>query len=246
MHWDVVLSGAFFIAIASFLRGLTGFGFAIVAMPLLALVFPPMIAVPVATLLQIPSGLPTVLRDWPDTDFRAACLAGLGGIPALVPGVYLVATMPADFMRLAVGAAVLLSTVALAFGTSIGRPPKNIELFGAGALSGLLQGAVAMAGPPVIMLILASSWSAARCRATLSCVFLILGTASVIIGTWQGLVTMECVMIAAVAVPGLLVGQYLGAYVFDRVDAKKYRTISILCVAATGAVVTIKGLVSYF
>lgn len=246
MHWDVVLSGALFVAIASFLRGLTGFGFAIVATPLLALVFPPAIAVPVATLLQIPSGLPTVLRDWSDTDFRAAGMAALGGIPALVPGVYLVATMPADIMRLAVGAVVVLSTAALAFGTRIGRPPKSGELFGAGALSGLLQGAVGMAGPPVIMLVLASSWSAARCRATLSCVFLILGTVSVIIGTWQGLVTRECLMIAAIAVPGLLLGQHLGAYVFDRIDAQKYRVISIACVAATGAVVTVKGLVSYF
>ncbi len=117
MDWAIVLSGAFFIALASFLRGLTGFGFAIVATPLLAFVMPPSIAVPVAILLQIPSGLPTVFRDWPDTDFRAAGIAWIAGVPALVPGLYLVANASADVMRLVVGAAVVLSTITLAFGS---------------------------------------------------------------------------------------------------------------------------------
>ncbi|AEI02430.1 putative transmembrane protein [Afipia carboxidovorans OM5] len=245
MQWGMVLAAVIFIGIASFVRGLTGFGFAIVATPLLALVFPPAVAVPVATLLQIPSGLPTVFRDWPDTDFRSASIAWLGGVPALVPGVYLVANMSPDIMRLAVGVAVVFSSLCLAFGVKANRNPKGYELFGAGALSGLMQGAVAMAGPPVILLILSSSWSAARCRATLSCVFLFLGTASVVIGFLHGIVTRECVVIATLSIPALLLGQYLGAYVFDRIDASKYRKISILCVAATGVVVTIKGLSFY-
>jgi uncharacterized membrane protein YfcA len=246
VDWAIVLSGAFFIALASFLRGLTGFGFAIVATPLLAFVMPPSIAVPVAILLQIPSGLPMVFRDWPDTDFRAAGIAWISGVPALVPGLYLVANASADVMRLVVGAAVVLSTIALAFGSKINRPPRPIELLGAGALSGLMQGAVAMAGPPLIVLILASSWTAARCRATLSLFFLLLGTASLVIGVWRGVVTRECVVIAACGLPGLLLGQILGAYLFVRIDAQKYRTISILSVAATGILVTIKGLIPYF
>jgi uncharacterized membrane protein YfcA len=244
MNWTIV-AGAFFIALASFLRGLTGFGFAIVATPLLALVFPPSIAVPVATLLQIPSGLPTVIRDWPDTDFRAAATAWVGGAPALIPGIYLVASAPADFMRLLVGAAVVMSAVGLVLGIKLHRGPKPAELLGAGALSGLLQGSVAMAGPPIIVLILSSSWTAARCRATLSCVFLLLGTASVIFGILHGIVTWECVVIALLSLPGLLVGQYLGARLFSQIDGKKYRTISIVCVAATGVLVILRGLASY-
>lgn len=241
----LAISGAAFaVTVASFVRGLTGFGFAIVATPLLALVYPPAIAVPVATLLQIPSGLPTVIRDWPDTNFRAAATAWLGGLPALIPGVFLVGSVPADAMRLIVGAAVVFSTVALAFGKKLDREPKPYELVGAGALSGLMQGAVAMAGPPVILLILSSSWTAARCRATLSFVFLLLGTASLIFGAIHGLVTTESLIIAAATVPGLLLGQAIGSWLFLRVDAKRYRSISTFCVAITGVLVVIRGLLS--
>ncbi|WJR75865.1 sulfite exporter TauE/SafE family protein [Bradyrhizobium sp. NP1] len=245
MNWLAVSEAALAVAMASFVRGLTGFGFAIVATPLLALVYPPAIAVPVATLLQIPSGLPTVLRDWRDTDFRAAATAWIGGLPALIPGVFLLGILSADVMRLAVGGAVIFSTVALAFGKKIGRDPKPYELMGAGALSGLMQGAVAMAGPPVILLILSSSWNAARCRATLSFVFLLLGTASLVFGTIHGIVTKESILIAAVTVPGLLLGQMVGSHLFQRIDAKRYRSISTICVAVTGALVVIRGLMSF-
>lgn len=244
MNWMIV-AGAFFVGLASFLRGLTGFGFAIVATPLLALVLPPAVAVPVATLLQIPSGLPIVFRDWPDTDFRAAVTAWIGGAPALIPGIYLLASAPADLMRLLVGTAVVLSALGLLLGIKMNRGPKRIELLGAGALSGLLQGSVAMAGPPIIVLILSSSWNVARCRATLSCVFLLLGTASVIFGAWHGIVTRECLMIALLSLPGLLAGQFLGTRLFNKIDGKKYRMISTLCVAAAGVLVILRGLASY-
>jgi hypothetical protein len=246
MNWLALSGAAFAVVMASFVRGLTGFGFAIVATPLLALVYPPAIAVPVATLLQIPSGLPTVLHDWKDTNFRAAATAWIGGLPALVPGVFLLGSVPADVMRLMVGGAVVFSTVALAFGRKLDRDPKTYELMGAGALSGLMQGAVAMAGPPVILLILASSWSAARCRATLSFVFLLLGTASLVFGTIHGIVTKQSILIAAVTVPGLLLGQMVGSYLFVRIEAKRYRSISTVCVAVTGVLVVIRGLIALF
>lgn len=246
MDWATIGTAAFFVTLASFVRGLTGFGFAIVATPLLALVYAPAMAVPLATLLQIPSGLPTVTRDWSDTDFRAATTAWLGGVPALIPGIYMVGAISADTMRLLVGAAVVFSTVALAFGTKLNRDPRSHELVCAGALSGLMQGAVAMAGPPIILLILSSTWSAARCRATLSFVFLLLGSVSLIFGAIHGIVTMQSVAIAALTVPGLLLGQWFGTYLFERIDGKRYRGISVICVAIAGVLVVLRGLISYF
>ncbi len=246
MDWLAVSGAVLAVTVASFVRGLTGFGFAIVAMPLLALVYPPVVAVPVATLLQIPSGLPTVLRDWSDTNFRAATIAWIGGMPALIPGIFLLGVVSADIMRLIVGGAVVFSTVALAFAPKLERDPKSYELVGAGALSGLMQGAVAMAGPPIILLILSSSWNAARCRATLSFIFLLLGTASLVFGTIHGIVNMESVVIAAITVPGLLLGQAIGTHLFVRIDGKRYRSVSTFCVAAAGLMVVVRGLMSLF
>src|ERR1019366_7578133 len=85
----------------------------------------------------------------------------------------------------------------------IGRPPRTGELIGAGAVGGFLQGLAAMAGPPIVILLLASSWSAPRCRATLSFIFLLLGSSSVIIGLSRGIMTAADVLLSAYCVPGL-------------------------------------------
>lgn len=246
MSWAIVSAAAFIIALASVSRGVTGFGFAVVATPLLALVLPPSVAVPVSVLLQIPSGLPIVINDWAHTDFRVAGITFAAGLPALIPGFYILAHASADVIRLIVGVTVVVSAVCLAIGAKLDRPPRTLELLATGAISGFMQGAAAISGPPVVVLFLASSWRIARCRATLSLLFLLLAAATLIIALLSGLMTRDGVIIAIVSLPGLLLGQFLGARIFTRIDARRYRMISVLSVAATGLLVVIKGLAPYF
>jgi uncharacterized membrane protein YfcA len=243
--WELAAAGGLFVALASFLRGLTGFGFAIVATPLLALVLPPALAAPIVVALQIPAGLQTAASDWRDTDLRAASLACLGGLPAILPGLWLVAALPAETMRLVVGVVVILSTVLLSFGFRLGRAPRTHELLGSGAMSGFLMGAVAMAGPPVIVLLLASDWAAKRCRATLSLIFFMLGCATFALGLANGVVTLESLGLTALYAPGLFAGQVLGGTLFSRIDGRRYRAVSLVIVAATGFLVVIRGILEH-
>ena len=246
MGWAIISAVAFIVALASVLRGVTGFGFSVVATPLLALVLPPSMAVPVSVLLQIPAGLPVVINDWADTDFRTASIAFVASVPTLIPGFYVLAHAPADVMRLMVGGAVLVSTIVLAVGARLNRPPRTSEILATAAVSGFFQGAVAMSGPPIVVLFLASSWPIARSRSTLSFFFLLLSATTLLIAFLSDLLTKDAVFIAIVSLPGLLVGQNLGARIFTRIDARRYRLISLLSVAATGLFVMIRGMAPYF
>jgi uncharacterized protein len=234
------------VAAGSIFQGLTGFGFAIVAMPLVSLFIPPAVALPVLTMLQILSSGQGVLRDWSDIDFRAALVTCVAGIPTIIFGFSFVTHVSAELMRVVVGVLVIGSAIFLSFGFSLCRPPARLELAGAGILSGFLQGALAMSGPPIVTLLLASSWSAARCRATLSFVFLLLGCAAVVLGLWQKIVTQESFVLSAFCLPGLLVGQVIGAHLFNRYGDRIYRNVSVTTVAATGLSVACKGVLSYW
>lgn len=245
LHWELAIAGGGFIALASFLRGLTGFGFAIVATPLLALVLPPALAVPIVIALQIPAGIQTGMADWANTDRKAALVSCLAGVPAILPGLYVVSTVPSEIMRMIVGCVVVLSAVALSFGLRLDRGPRTYELMGAGALSGFLMGAAGMAGPPVIMLVLASNWTAARSRATLSLVFFLLGCASFLLGWWRGVVTGESIFLTALYTPGLFAGQAFGSRLFVKLDRRRYQSISLSTVAATGLLVIIRGAMNH-
>lgn len=233
----MLAAATLFITGASFLRGLTGFGFAIVAMPLMSLVMPPILAVPIVTLLQIPSGLHTIYQDWRDIDLRFALIVWIAGLPTIVFGLYLLSLVPARDMRLVIGGIVLFSTLALMTGFKLGRRPRTAELIGAGALSGIMQGAAAMAGPPLILLALSSNWPHARSRATLSFVFLLLGSASLVIGMWRGIISADSLLDALILLPGLIVGQYAGIHLFQRLNAKSYKAIAIICVGASAIAV---------
>lgn len=243
VSWPSAGAGALAIAIASLLRGLTGFGFAIVAMPLLSLVFPPALAVPIVTLLQIPSGMQTIMTDWGEIDRRSAGLVWLAGLPALLPGLYLVSSLSPDLMRACLGFVVLSSALMLARGWRFAREPNISELAIAGALSGFMQGAVAVPGPPVIVLVLASSWQAARCRATLSFMFFLLGVSSLTLGLFRDVFSQQSLLLGVLFAPGLFAAQTLGSRLFTRVDVRRYRSLSFALVALTGAVVLAKGLI---
>lgn len=222
------------IGVAAILRGLTGFGFSIAAAPLLSLVLTPGAAIPIVMLLQALSGLAPAWRDFADVDRHAVAILCLSAIPGIVPGILLLDALAADPMRRIIGLAVIASALVLASGMSIGRPAKTRELAVAGGLGGFLQGVAAMPGPPMIVLLLASSLSPARCRATLSFTFLVLaGIATAIAGTTGMIGRAELVSAALLVIP-LLAGQHLGAILFHRLDPRRYRRIGVAVIFATG------------
>ena len=56
---------------ASLLRGFTGFGFGIAAVPLLSLALPPAKAVPFVVVLQVVVGVAGLRQAWRQCDWRA-------------------------------------------------------------------------------------------------------------------------------------------------------------------------------
>jgi uncharacterized membrane protein YfcA len=222
------------IAIAALLRGLTGFGFSIAATPLLSLAIAPEAAVPVVLLLQAASGLEPAVRDRSDIDVRAVAVLCLAALPGIVPGLLLLDVLSSDHARRVIAVAVIASALALATGFELGRPAKTRELAAAGAIGGVFQGLAAMAGPPMIALLLASSWPPARCRATLSFTFLVLALVVIAAAAVQGLLGLAEVWAATVLVLPLLVGQRIGATLFHRLDPRRYRVIGIGVILATG------------
>ena len=214
-------------ALAGVLRGFTGFGFALVAVPALTLVATPVEVVPCVMLLQVIAGFQLLPRTWHAVDWPSLVpLLGAGLL--LTPlGTVLLEDVPADPMRAVIGSAVLLAVLLLGAGIRVRREPGLLARLGIGALSGLLNGGTAMAGPPVIVYYLATHRTAASSRASLLMYFFILslaGTASV---TVAGLVTTRTLILAALMLPALAAGNALGDRWFDRASPDHYRRIAM-------------------
>jgi hypothetical protein len=216
---------------AGFMRGFTGFGFAMAAVPLMALVLAPAAVVPFVILLQLLAGL----WDWREARRRAHwpslpwLMAGaLVGTPL---GTFGLAIMSADWARLAIAAAVGLAVALLARGVRLAAMPSPAPLAGTGLLAGALNGLAAMPGPPVIVLYLAGPIAVETGRASLLIFFSFSNAIGAAAAGAAGLLTWETLALAASALPLLLGAQWLGRRRFARASEARFRQVALMFLA---------------
>lgn len=207
------------------LRGFSGFGFALAAVPLLSLLLEPAEVVPAVLLLQVLDGLHVLPRILKLADWRGLTWLVAGALAGAPAGVWALTALPADAMRAAAGLAVLAAVLVLWRGWQFRRPPKPPLRLGIGLVSGLLGGAAAMSGPPVVIFFLASPLSAAVGRASLLGFFLLTSAGNATLAWGAGLVSWGTLLLALMLFPALFLGSRLGARRFDRATPALYRGI---------------------
>jgi hypothetical protein len=225
---------------AAYVRGLTGFGMAIILVPLLGLIIAPGEAVVLGILLQLligPVGIKLILAD---ADRATALPIGLLAMATTPVGmVALDATTP-DVARLlitviAVGAfiAVLLPKQAE------GHQPGRIAVAATGLASGVLTGFAAMPGPPVVPFYLRRPLEPKVARASMLLIFFLTAIAGTLAALWVGIATSRLLLLSVILFPPMWLGNYVGARHFGRVPEQVWQALVavVLGLAAVSAVV---------
>jgi hypothetical protein len=210
------------IFLATLIRSAFGFGEALVAVPLLALLIPVKVAAPVAVLVSITVAGVVLLQDWHEVHVGSAwrlVVSTLFGTPF---GLLVLTTVAEPVVKAA------LAAVIIAFSTYrlIGRSRFVLEddrlawLFGFGA--GVLGGAYGMNGPPLVVYGALRGWSPERFRATLQGYFLpasLVGMGGYwLAGLWVPAVTRYYLT----SLPVVLAATFLGRVVNRCMDARQF------------------------
>lgn len=226
-----LLTALFGVLAAAFLRGFTGFGFGLTAVPLISLALPPAKVVPFVTLLQVLVGLSGLRPAWRLANWRAV----LGLAPGLVVGVPLgllaLTELPPNHVRLAIGLLIALSVAVLWRRLRLPPRPSRGVTFAAGVASGMMNGLASMGGPPVVVYLLALSQDAAVVRATSIVYFLFAAIVTAIPMAARGLVDREILLWSAASIPVLLVGSTLGGWAFARLGPRYHRMTALTVLA---------------
>jgi uncharacterized membrane protein YfcA len=225
------------VGLAGIVRGFAGFGSAMIMIPSLSAIYAPATAIPVGLLLEIILTVPFIgtcarLVEWP----RLALLACAATL-AVPLGVLALIAIPATILRWCISLIVLMSVAVLAFGWRYRGPPTSGATAAAGLLSGLLNGSVGMAGPPVVFFLLAGPDRASRVRATCIVYFGVIDAITVVVLAVRGLVGPNVLLLAALLAPSYLVAAWIGARFFQRTGEERYRRIAlaILSLVAIGS-----------
>jgi uncharacterized protein len=214
-----ILYAALCIFVAAVVRGYSGFGFSLLSIMAISLVMPPAVAVPSIFMLEILAGLPLLPGVWRLIHWRALlglCCGALIGTPV---GVYALAHAPAAPMTLALAAFVFVSAGLLARGYRLQRMPGPAAALATGTASGLANGAFGMGGPPVILFFFSSPAGVDAGRASLIAYFFLSDLIGLAWQGWHGLVAGPTVLRAALFLPPLAAGVWLGNHRFKRAAA---------------------------
>jgi uncharacterized membrane protein YfcA len=221
---------------AGILRGYTGFGFALAAVPALTLIIDPADMVPVVTLITLVGGLQLVIQVWRQADWSSVWLLLAGAALGLPFGVAMLRDLPADLMRVFIGLVVLIAVLLLWRGFTFNSAPSKARRLVLGMLSGLLNGSTSMGGPPVIIFFLASPGGAAVGRASLLVYFFLLSWVTLGAAAVGGLVTIHVLLLAVLLLPAMSLGNWVGAHLFTKSTASTYRRVALIVLAGVAAV----------
>ena len=224
---------------AAFVRGLAGFGMAILLVPVLGLAIPPAEAVVAANWLGILIGLVGVRAILGASERSALVIGGLAML-ATPLGVWLLALTEPALARL------LIALVALgAFGLVLlpKRPeehvPSGAETGATGIACGVLTGFAGMPGVPVVPYYLRRHLSPTVARASMMTIFLATSVAGVGSAMALRVATMRELVLALLLFPAVLLGNWLGNRAFGRISDKAWRLFVglVLGAAAIAALV---------
>ena len=127
--------------VAGIIRGYSGFGFAMVAVTSMSLVFPPVQVVPTVLILEVLASIRLVPQVWRHIDWSSLRWLLIGSLVATPFGVYLLATIPPTPMRISISLLVLVAAILLMRGFAWKQMPSIALILTTGVVSGMLNGA---------------------------------------------------------------------------------------------------------
>ncbi|PRY24275.1 hypothetical protein CLV78_103141 [Aliiruegeria haliotis] len=229
--------------LGGFVQGLTGFGLALVSVPLLSLALDVRAAVPVAGIFGWLVTFPIVWRMRAHIQWNVVAILVLGSLPGSWLGAELLRTLPASIILAAMGVVLIASSLYAFISTNalIAAAPPGLSAI-TGFFSGALGAAVGEPGPPVIAYTSMLPWTGDQVKSTLAAFFM-LQMVGAIGSFWaKGLVTETVVSLLIQAVPGFMAGAALGMYGYTRMKDREinYHHIVHGLLLAVGAMLIVK------
>ena len=226
---------------SAFVRGLTGFGMAILLVPVLALALPPVEAVVLTNALSLMIGA-TEIRSLVRDAERSAWVIGALVVVTTPLGLYALSLTGRDVARLVIALIALSAFVAILLpGRGAALPGRGMTGF-VGVLSGLMTGYAGMPGPPVVPFYAGRTLPRSVIKASMQLIFTIAASAGLASALWLGILRWELLVFALAMLPMIIAGNRLGARVSGRVSDPAWR-ITVGLVLGGAAVAALARLV---
>jgi uncharacterized protein len=222
--------------IAGVVRGFSGFGSALIYMPLISTVYGPRLAAPTLLLIDTICSLPFAVKAIPDCNWREVKPVTIAGALALPLGVATLVYVDPLALRWFIAALVLVAVGTLAVGWRYHGKPTVAASLGVGAIAGFSAGAVQIGAPPLLVYWLGGQNSATTVRANIMVYFIMQGALSIIAYIYSDLFTGPVLALSLLLALPFAVSLAVGARWFHGTSDQLYRRLAYAIIGVSGVI----------
>ncbi|MBB3231770.1 sulfite exporter TauE/SafE family protein [Halomonas stenophila] len=221
-------------AVAAFMQGAIGIGFALIVAPVMGFLRPDLL--PVALLvLMLPLNLYVALREREAIDWRGTAWIGVGRLPGTFLGLGILLIMSTNGLNQLIGASTVIAVLAALF-APVFRPRAG-ACASVGLVTGVTETATGVGGPPLALLY--QHRPGPELRSTIACCFLVGELVSLAILAAAGKVQPDQLMWSLYLLVPLLVGSVASRAMHHRLDARRLRQGVLMFALVSGVVLMI-------
>ena len=208
---------------SAFVRGLTGFGMAILLVPILALALSPVDAVLLANFLSVYIGLTEIRRLLRGAERSAWVIIALVAVTTPL-GLYALSLTSPAIARLVIAVIALTAFFAILLPRHGSLDHHPATTTGVGVLSGLMTGYAGMPGPPVVPYYVGRDIPRETAKASMMLIFTCASTTGLMSGAAIGVLDWSLGLLAVLLFPAVLMGNWLGDKASGRIEDRTWRT----------------------
>ena len=213
--------------VAGLARGFSGFGAALIFVPLASAAVGPRLAAPVFLVIDAVGALPMLPWAWRRAEHGAVLIMSLGALMVIPLGTMALTGLDPATLRWGISGAILLLLLLLISGWRYSGRPHWAATLAVGGVSGFLTGAAQIGGPPVVAYWLGrAAASAPDARANIVLYFAFATVGSMIAFIVAGLFNARVTILSLAAGPAYLAGTLLGMRMFGLASPQTFRRVS--------------------
>jgi uncharacterized membrane protein YfcA len=229
------------VLVAAFVRGVSGFGLALILAPILLLLMNSKSTVVVNLLLAIVSNLVVLPLSFRHIYLKGILPMVIFTIPGIVIGAWIITIIEPSTLKIVIGAVIVISVIPLAMGISKAFHKEKLACGFSGFLSGLIGTSTSLGGPPVVLFMHNQNWRKETIHSSLAAYFTFNGVCSVGALVIAGIVEVPTLVTTGSLVPALLIGTVAGTVAFRRLSQRLFRIITLVIIICAGILGILSG-----
>lgn len=219
---------------AAFAQSLTGFGFALITMPLVTVVLGVRTAAPVVALAALTVYTVNLVRYRRAINVREVLRLGVASAAGIPVGIWVLANADEHVVMRILGVVLVAYAVYSLLQPTVRRKLSRGWVYPAGFLAGCFGGAYNTPGPPVIVYGSMRQWPRDEFRAVLQALFFLNGVLVVSSHALAQHLSKQVLEYYLCALPALVLGIVGGSVVDRGIDSGRFRRIVMVMILVLG------------